>query len=138
MEGMWWFWAWSHIAAVSGAAVSAPEPPAIRLGTAVGTRPDTPPYPTGDGGPRVERGPSRVDPPAGPPRPRVALLDEDVLRALESRQPSFLRCYRIAQRKDPFLFATRVRLKVRVGPEGSVEEAVIDGGTSVALDECIV
>jgi hypothetical protein len=65
------------------------------------------------------------------------LLDEDVVRALEARQPSFLRCYRLAQKKDILLQSARVILHVKVGPTGAVDEVRIDGGTSMPLDQCL-
>ena len=115
---MWWFWA----RVVLAGAVASPAPPAGAATT------------TGRG----EHTPSRTnaDPPPPPPGPPVALYDEDVIRALEQRQPSFLRCFRIAQRDDLMLVNARVSLHVTVGPSGAVDTATADGGTP-KLDACI-
>ena len=115
---MWWFWA----RVVLGGAIAAP-PPAQAVPSTAG---------------KAEHVPSRTnaDPPPPPPGPPVALYDEDVVRALEERQPSFLRCFRIAQRDDLMLASARVALKVKVGSTGAVDEATAEGGPA-KLDACV-
>jgi hypothetical protein len=78
------------------------------------------------------------------PEPRVTdppiayqLRDEDVLRALQLRQPSFLRCYRKAQRDDVMLDRVTLRLHVQVGPTGAVDSATTEGGPR-ALSDCVI
>jgi hypothetical protein len=77
-----------------------------------------------------------ADPPVSTPGPTIELLDEDVVRALGARQPSFLRCFRIAQRDDLMLVRAQVSLHVTVGPAGTVDAATADGGPP-KLDACI-
>src|SRR5215510_9122758 len=115
---MWWLWARK----VAVASVLAAAPGAVAT-TAT----------------RAEHSPAwtSADPPL-PDRPlvRVALLDEDVLRALAERQPSFMRCYRIAQRDDVLLASVQVSLHVKVGATGAVDDATAAGGPA-GLDDCI-
>jgi len=135
---MWWLWAWAH--ASVAVAADPGDVRGARPAPSLGEHADTTTYPAGTrrGG---EKAPSHTS--ADPPvpdadGPKVMLRDEDVVRALEQRQPSFLRCYRIAQRKDPFLVTAQVVLHVSVGPSGAVDDATLDGGTSIALDECLL
>jgi hypothetical protein len=142
MGGMWWLWAWSHAAAISGAGGQAPccetRAADVRPGASQTVQPEASTYPAGDPR-RSEKSPSRPDPaPPAPTGPKVALRDEDVLDALGAKQETFLRCYRIAQRKDIMLGTARVILHVKVGPTGAVDEALIEGGTSPPLDSCLI
>lgn len=137
---MWWLWAWSHAAAVSGAVATGPGIRAgdPQLGPSHVARAEAPPYPTGDarGG---EHSPTRTgtESAASPAAPRALLEDDDVLRVLEAKEPVFLRCYRIAQKHDILLGAAQVTLHVEVGPTGTVDTASALG-TTPALGDCLV
>lgn len=131
---MWWFWARvvaAGLATAPGPRGSAATVAPSRAGQPVASDLATTP-------PRTERAPARVsaDPPPPPRSDAPPISDADVVRALEARQPSFLRCFRLAQKDDLMLVTARVSLHVKVGPRGTVDEAVADGG-SPKLDACI-
>lgn len=88
--------------------------------------------------PHGEHAPTRTnaDPPPPPPGPTVMLYDEDLLSALDKKQPNFLRCFRIAQKDDLMLVSAHVALHVEVSPTGAVDVAAADGGPP-KLDACI-
>jgi hypothetical protein len=132
---MWWLWARVVAAGALGAAPG-PRGADAQLAASHASHADTASLAPG---PREEHVPSRTnaDPPPPPPGPAVVLLDEDVVRALEVRQPSFMRCYRIAQKNDIMLGQVRVSLHVKVGLAGTVDDATADGGPP-GLDDCIV
>jgi hypothetical protein len=142
MPTMWLLWAWwsrSIVALHSLEAAPAHPPPRApaatiapghaRPGASSALRPV---------GPHEEH-PQRVrmtpDPP-DPPATRVRLLDSDVLRALQLRQPNFMHCYRWARRQDIMLGSAHVTLHVRVGPSGAVDDARADG-PSAPLSRCV-
>lgn len=132
---MWWLWA----RVIARTALAAPVGPGPRGGEATLAPSVAPRAVTADlaGPARHEHEPSRTDTAATPPPARaVAVSDGDVLRALGERQPSFLRCFRIAQRDDLMLVTARVALRVQVGPGGAVAIATADGGPA-KLDACI-
>src|SRR5438105_85579 len=121
---MWWLWA-RVVAAGALASVPGPRGADAQLG---GSRVAKAATGALDPAPRAEHAPTRTnaDPPPPPPGPEITLVDEDVVRALEERQPSFMRCYRIAQRNDIMLGSVRVSLHVQVGTAGTVDEASTD------------
>jgi hypothetical protein len=131
---MWWFWA-----RVVAAGLAATPGPRGRDATVAPSRAGQPvAADLATAPPRDEHAPTRTsaDPPPPAPGPTVALADDDVLRALQERQPSFLRCFRIAQKDDLLLVTARVSLHVRVGATGAIDDATADGGPP-KLDACI-
>ncbi|MCE9574156.1 MAG: hypothetical protein K8W52_13500 [Deltaproteobacteria bacterium] len=135
---MWLLWAWWSRSLAAAAAVGAPGPrsPSAVIAPGHGVAPATDGL---DPTTRAERAPGAVETSSGVTRDRVAyqLRDEDVLRALQQRQPAFMRCYRRAKRDDLMLDRATVRLYVQVGPTGAVDVARADGGTR-ALADCVV
>lgn len=67
----------------------------------------------------------------------LPLGDRAVVRALSQAQPSFLRCYRRAQRVDPGLVRATVTVAGRLSPAGQLEEARVDAPTA-AFGACVV
>lgn len=131
---MWWLWA----RVIARTALATPVGPGPRGAEATLAPSVAPRAVTADlaAAQRHEHGPTRTEPaPPPPPTRAVALSDGDVLRALDQRQPSFLRCFRIAQRDDLMLVSARVALHVKVGPAGAIAVAA-DGGPP-ALDACV-
>ncbi len=139
MGVMWLLWAWWSRSLAAAAAVGAPGPRSPSAVIAPGHAVE--PVTGGPSGPKVrtERAPGLVETASGPAPDRVAyqLRDEDVLRALQQRQPSFMRCYRRAKRDDLMLDRATVRLYVQVGPTGGVDVARAEGGTR-ALAACVL
>jgi hypothetical protein len=131
---MWWFWA-----RVVAAGLATPPGPRGADATVAPSRAGQPvASDLSTVTPRAEHPPARVtsDPPPPPPGPKVTLADGDVIRALEQRQPNFLRCFHAAQKDDLMLVTARVSLHVRVGPTGTIDEATADGGPP-KLDACV-
>jgi hypothetical protein len=130
---MWWFWARFVAAglATTGPRGADPMVAPSRAGQPVASDLSTVT-------PRAEHPPTRVtSDPSLPPDPDAPVLsDQDVVRALQARQPNFLRCFHAAQKDDLMLVTARVSLHVTVGPTGTVDEAIADGGTP-KLDACI-
>jgi len=144
MPTMWLLWAWwsrSIVALHSLEPAPAHPPPRAPVATLAPSRGHTRTPPTQHPiDPHDEHAPpARIRPtpdPPDPPAARVQLVDTDVLRALQLRQPNFMHCYRWAKRQDIMLGSARVTLHVRVGLTGAVDDAHADG-PSAPLAKCV-
>lgn len=102
-----------------------PRPPAV----APPGRPAAPPA-----APAITAAPRRDEPTArelhGPPRPAPPALavvpDEIVVTAVRALQPTFVACWRRAQRGDPTLVSARVRISLELDGAGAVTAARTD------------
>jgi hypothetical protein len=64
-------------------------------------------------------------PPAAAP-PRVLVPDEVVMAAVRTLQPTFVACWKRAQRSDPTLASARVRITLEVDGTGAVTSSRTD------------
>jgi hypothetical protein len=81
------------------------------------------------------------------PHPRAAdrdrsaaptgLGDGAVVRALSGAEPSYLRCFRRAQRLDPGLVHATVTVEARIAPSGQIDLAQATAPTA-AFGACVV
>jgi hypothetical protein len=88
---------------------------------------------------KQEAPPTRVSsapPPRAPAIPSVTLPEEVVVKAVGVVQPAFLRCWARAQRVDPDLIASKVRLHLTVDEHGKVTSIQSDT-ESAALARCL-
>jgi hypothetical protein len=79
---------------------------------------------------------SAAPPPAAPPVRAVTLPEEVVVKAMAAGQQTFLRCWARAQRSDPGLFASKVRLHIELDERGKVTSVHSDT-ESDALARCL-
>jgi hypothetical protein len=89
--------------------------------------------------PKQEAPPDRVasPPPRTPPPVRtITLADEVVVKAMAVGQTAFLRCWARAQRADPTLISTKVRLHLEIDEAGKVTATRSDTD-SPALASCL-
>jgi hypothetical protein len=73
-------------------------------------------------------------PPAAPPV--VAFSDEVVVRVVRALHPTFLACWRRAQRNDPTLLSARVRLSLEIDAEGAIAASRADAEDEL-LSRCL-
>jgi hypothetical protein len=90
-------------------------------------------------GAKQEQAPVRV-PVAPPPAPRpaklVTLPEAVVLKAMDAGRPTFLRCWARAQRDDPTLSGSKVKLHIELDERGKVT-AVTSDTESELLARCL-
>lgn len=88
--------------------------------------------------PKQEAPPDRVasPPPRTPPVRTITLADEVVVKAMAVGQTAFLRCWARAQRADPTLISTKVRLHLEIDGTGKVTASQSDTD-SPALASCL-
>jgi hypothetical protein len=112
--------------------------------------PPTPPPPTPPPGrpppaappiattPRREEPTQRetLGPKKPPPAPRAVVPDEVVMSAIRALQPTFVACWRRAQRNDPSLVSARIRLSLEVDASGTVTSSRTDAEDG-KLSACI-
>lgn len=87
---------------------------------------------------KQEAPPGRVSsaPPPAPPVRAITLADEVVVKAVAVGQPAFLRCWARAQRTDPTLISTKVRLHLEIDESGKVMATQTDTD-SPTLARCL-
>lgn len=114
-----------------------PPPPAPPRPTATPPPPAAPPIATT---PRREeptgREPLGPRPPAPPPASRAVIPDEVIMRAVRTLHPTFVACWRRAQRNDPTLVSARVRISLEVDATGAVTSSRTDA-EDVKLSRCL-
>jgi hypothetical protein len=88
--------------------------------------------------PKQEAPVSRVSSasPRMPPVKVITLPDEVVVKAIGVGQPTFLRCWARAQRTDPGLISTKVRLHIELDATGKATEISSDSD-SPTLSRCL-
>lgn len=69
---------------------------------------------------------ARMTEPAAPPPRRVRIPDGVVLQVADSGRATLLACYRRAQRADPTLGPTKIKLDLEVDAAGNVTAARTD------------
>lgn len=89
-------------------------------------------------GAKQEAPPTRVSsaPPRTPPVRMITLSEEVVVKAMGIGQMAFLRCWARAQRTDPALISTKVRLHLEIDETGKVA-AIQSDTTSATLARCL-
>ena len=75
-------------------------------------------------------------PPRAPAVKLTTLPDAVVVKVIGDSQALFLRCWKLAQRTDPVLSSTKVRLHIEIDPSGKVTAAESDSD-SKTLSNCI-
>ncbi len=61
-----------------------------------------------------------------PPPSRVAIPEEVIMRAVRTLHPTFVACWKRAQRNDPSLVSARVRISLEVDASGAVTSSRTD------------
>jgi hypothetical protein len=64
--------------------------------------------------------------PTKPPPPRARIPDEVIMSAVRPMQPTFVACWKRAQRSDPTLASARVRISLEIDDAGAVTAARTD------------
>ena len=67
-----------------------------------------------------------LGPRPSPPAPRVVVPDEVIMTAVRALQPTFVACWKRAQRNDPTLTSARVRLSLEIDASGAVTSSRTD------------
>jgi hypothetical protein len=95
----------------------------------------TPPIATA---PRREEptGRETLTPKKPPSSPRAVVPDEVVMSAVRPLQPTFLACWKRAQRNDPSLVSARVRLSLELDASGAVTSSRTDA-SDPKLSSCL-
>ncbi|HSK05567.1 MAG TPA: hypothetical protein VK932_30175, partial [Kofleriaceae bacterium] len=65
-------------------------------------------------------------PPSPPPASRVVVPEEVIMRAVRTLHPTFVVCWKRAQRNDPTLVSARVRISLEVDADGAVTSSRTD------------
>jgi hypothetical protein len=86
--------------------------------------------------PKQEQATERVSSAPPPPAQTITLPEEAVLRAIDTGQPLFLRCWERAQRKEIGPIAGKVRLHLDLDENGRVMTVRSDSDSKV-LSSCL-